>query len=376
MKKRLLIVGALLISIILALVLVGCTPKNGQEATQTQEGTSEESTAETSPESKEVYELKFSYWSPETLLTGQFHKKAAQMIEEKTNGRVKITMYYNQSLISYPDTYVGLAGGVADLSAYQIDTTMGAHSLNRIYNMPFISPGPDQIAMTKIYQELLNKFPELQQENEESNTKWLAIKALSPYHMHTTKKPVKFPEDLKGFKMCIAANPAEMTAMMKEVGAALVPSVATANYENLAKGIIDGTLTFFTAIDGFKFDELLNYHLLIGESGLAQGAYGIMVNLDTWNRLPADIQKIIEETYQWEVDEIAKGEVELERDVINRLREEGKTFVELTPEEAQKWHDLAMPFIEQWIKDSEAKGWPARKVFEERERLISEYLKK
>jgi hypothetical protein len=53
----------------------------------------------------------------------------------------------------------------------------------------------------------------------------------------------------------------------------------------------------------------------------------------------------------------------------------GDTLDYLTPEEVAQWVPLFQPYIDEWIADAEAKGWPAREIYEEAKRLVEKYNK-
>jgi hypothetical protein len=44
-----------------------------------------------------------------------------------------------------------------------------------------------------------------------------------------------------------------------------------------------------------------------------------------------------------------------------------------TPEEMQLWRQAVKPVHQKWIADNEAKGLPAKAIYQEAKRLIKEY---
>ena len=46
-----------------------------------------------------------------------------------------------------------------------------------------------------------------------------------------------------------------------------------------------------------------------------------------------------------------------------------------TPQELKLWKEAVQPVHEKWIADTEAKGLPAKAVYDEAKRLIKEYDK-
>src|SRR5210317_1480135 len=90
--------------------------------------------SKTSSDSNRVIELKFNDWGPPGIGIGKLHQQAAKMIEDRTNGRVKVHCFFSQSLLKYPETFRGISSNIADISLYS-PTPM--HDVNRILGMSF-----------------------------------------------------------------------------------------------------------------------------------------------------------------------------------------------------------------------------------------------
>jgi TRAP-type C4-dicarboxylate transport system substrate-binding protein len=61
--------------------------------------------------------------------------------------------------------------------------------------------------------------------------------------------------------------------------------------------------------------------------------------------------------------------------VKGMAKEMGHQIYQPTAEEMKLWRQAVQPVHEKWIADTEAKGLPARAVYEEAKRLIKEYGK-
>lgn len=349
-----------------SLVLAGCGGKDPAPATGEKDP---------APAKVETIELKLSDWSPDTIPTGQPQYDAIKEIAEKTQGRVKITPYFNGSLVPFRDAFKGVASGISDITVYQVDVTQGAHVLNRIFNLPvtFNLPTPDKTS--KIYAQLVKEFPELQQENQKVGVKWLALQALPGYHVSMTKKLVKIPADLKGVKVSVGGSPAEMVAAVSGAGAGVVAGAPTETYTNLEKGVIDGQIFHYPAIDAFKNTELEKKNSLMG-NGLAQGAFGWLINEKSWNRLTPEDQKIVQEAFDKCNEVIIGKNIAYEKQILDKLKADKTHEVyTATPAELQQWFTIAQPQVDKWIKDTEAKGFPAQKIYDRLKQLMTEAAK-
>jgi TRAP-type C4-dicarboxylate transport system substrate-binding protein len=107
-----------------------------------------------------------------------------------------------------------------------------------------------------------------------------------------------------------------------------------------------------------------------------------MMNLKTWNSLPADIQQIIEDLSGKERSRIAaaafeKGEAFLKGMITGIDKKAGKPGpYTLTKEERARWLETVRPIWYKWAEEKDAKGLPGTKVLEDALRLIEKYSKK
>ena len=62
------------------------------------------------PTAKPV-ELKFSTWSPPVSGVAKIDQKMCDMIMEKSQGRIKITTYFGETLLKMPEAFRGVQSG-------------------------------------------------------------------------------------------------------------------------------------------------------------------------------------------------------------------------------------------------------------------------
>ncbi|MCL6477581.1 MAG: TRAP transporter substrate-binding protein DctP [Peptococcaceae bacterium] len=333
------------------LVLGGC----GKQAEQ---GTAKP--GEKPAEKQQVIELKYADFNPQGIGITLLAEKAAKMVGEKTNGRIKVTPYFSGTLLKYPETFKGVSTGVADIAFYLVGGTPGVHQLTEVFNLPFLGFKNVEDA-ARAYKEII-KYPEIQAENEKLGVRWLAIRPMMPFHLHMTNKQVRLPEDLKGQKILAEGHFAQAVSAVGGVAMNMGP---TDWYTSLQKGVVTGHLTHWIIPMEFKTGELQKYHTVFGTGGAGNGGIGFLVNLETWKKLSPEDQKVLEEVYDWLSDECLKLDIGLEKQAIEQAKNAGHKIIELTPQEVQVWADKAgKPAIEKWIADTEAKGLPARKIYE------------
>jgi TRAP-type C4-dicarboxylate transport system substrate-binding protein len=315
-------------------------------------------------DTNEVIELKFAIHTPPGSVIHTITTTWAKEVEEKTGGRVKITMYPAQSLVPLKDIFPSTEKGICDIgfSALQIDASR--YPLSLITGVGLMN-WPAGQAPTQIWTELQKKFPEMAAEYKGVKVLWHYV--TMPMTLHFTKKTVRVPEDMKGLKM-EAAGP--IAAAMKTFGATPMVTSPAEWYMALDRGLEDGIVQNWTPIYSLKVHTLLRYHTEVDFGLLGQA---IIMNMDKWNSLPADVKKVMDDLRPW----IEKKSVDISTDLADEVRKTcedlGHTIITPTPKEMKLWVKAAKPMHDAWIADAEAKGLPGRAVFEEASRLIKKY---
>ncbi len=119
-------------------------------------------------------------------------------VEEATKGRVKIDVFYAQTLTKGPDIWNAVKTGVADMGwcfhGYWPDMTPLSDVIT-LPGLPFKTAEKGSETLWKLYE----KFPSIQAEYKDVHV--LQLWASHPYFLITTKKQVKTMEDMKGLKI-------------------------------------------------------------------------------------------------------------------------------------------------------------------------------
>lgn len=297
--------------------------------------------------------IKFNDWGPPGIGIGKLHSQAAEMIQKRTQGRIKVECYFSQSLLKYADTFSGVAEGIADISLYTFGATSGIHRLNVVVGLPFIKYDSMEEAVS-IYNQLRREFPVLDEEFEKLGVKVLSWRFMPGTQLHTVKKKCVEPKDLAGLRV-IGGQSLENLA--KASGAAIVTLGPPDWYTSLERGLVQGQFVHWVAALEFKILELFKYHTQFGWSGAGCQPIGFIVNLNTWKKLSPEDQKIIIETYDWVNRESMKYDIEKEKEAIETARKMGHEIIDLPKEKISEWAKLAMPYHEQWKEECLKKGY-------------------
>jgi TRAP-type C4-dicarboxylate transport system substrate-binding protein len=360
--KKYLLVSIAIVSV-LGIALIGCSDTT--TTTTVQSSTPEQTTT---PETQTI-ELKHSAFCVPTMAIGQVLQQYADMVYSKSGGRLKITIYWGESLSKMIDNSKAVQSGIAEMAEYDVASSPGLQELSRVTQLPFLGHTSYEEA-NWVFEQLYDEFPEIRAEWE--GLKVLGMRHYPGYQFHFTDKAVHVPEDMKGMKLISNPNYVEF---LSEVGVAPVEIGYGDWYLSLERGMADGMPMHFVAVYAMKLLDLLKYHTMFGEFGCHTSGDVFLINMDVWNSLPSDLQQILEEAVQWRMQEVTKSDSEQLAEGLAYAEAQGHHFIYLTPEEMKLWEDAAKASEhEKWIKDNAAKG-PTQAIYDEAIRLINSYNK-
>jgi TRAP-type C4-dicarboxylate transport system substrate-binding protein len=203
-----------------------------------------------------ILNLKFNDWVPDGIPATLLWKDVAAKIADNTKDRIKITNYLAGTLLKFPETFKGVSTGVADISNYVLGSAPGIHELTEIFDLPFLG-FKDYDQAFRIYNEIINEFPEIQEENEKKGVRILSIRPFDPYWIHSVKKPVKLPADMKAQK-AIATGYSSFLASVN--GGVSMQTGPIDWYSGLQKGVVQHIITNWAPFGQFKLYEVAKIH--------------------------------------------------------------------------------------------------------------------
>ena len=287
----------------------------------------------------------------------------AKMLEEKSGGRLKVTIYPGSTLGKAPDHFDMVKNGIADLGFTTPGYTPGRFPLISVTELPLLfktSKGGSLAVMS-----IFDKY--FKQEFKDVKVLWFWVHP--PGHFHLAKKQVKVLEDLAGLKIR-AATPI-LTNMVKALGAVPVSITAPETYSALERGVVDGTIFPWEAISSFKIAEVLKHH---AEVNLYVAPLFTMMNLKKYESLPPDLRKIIDDhSGSWAAEFNGKVWDANELVGIEAIKKAGGTIYKVPAEERQRWAAKLKPVEEEWLKSMEAKGLPGKQLLNDLREAIKKY---
>lgn len=305
----------------------------------------------TSSAPAKVITLKFAYDMPAKGVIVPGWTWWANQVEQQSNGRVKIDFYPAGALFDQQDTPDSLKADVADIANISLTAHTDLEPITNVFGLPGME-FPDntlQGYMDKYdaYLKLSQKYPAIS--NELSDYK-LLMWVPNPSYLLITKKQVIVPSDLKGMKIGCSAIQGQVIQL---AGGTPVQMIPPNMYENISKGVVDGGLVSWSHVSVYKLTEVANYFL---DRGFTQESTQICMNLQKWNSLPPDIQKIMMDNVRESISRSCQAFLSGNQNGINLVKDSNKTITTLTPDQSKQWDNVETPIQEAWSKDAQSKG--------------------
>lgn len=297
---------------------------------------------------------------PISIATKQWIEK----IEKESQGKVKIRPFWAGALYKPKESALELSKGVADIGDISGAYAPMGFDFEKSMRMVFWGVNDKQLSR-RIYLDVLAKFPELTQEFTKAGIKVMAYASIPPYQLLLSKKPIKTVDDLKGMTFKATGDLAKIATSLGGEGIVMPMSES---YTALQKTTIDGAFAPYETLKSFRFGEVVKYAVELDIGSAPAGHWGFC--LDSWNKLPADVQKVFENNVDWFGSKIEELVFAGEAEGINFAKENKVEFIKLPQKDLDKIYATVDKIIVDKMAELDTKGLPGTAVYKEIRSLI------
>ncbi|MDR1571731.1 MAG: TRAP transporter substrate-binding protein DctP [Clostridiales Family XIII bacterium] len=302
-----------------------------------------------------TWDLTLNDQGNDAMPLGLNERDACAAIGLRTNGQVKITPYFNNTLLEQNNQFPGVVQGIADISLYTVNMNPGAQPAHTVFNIPASVVMPSNANLTLLIRKYIESNPAFAQENEERGVVGIGYFTNPPNTWHSTGGDIKSPADIKGKK--VIGN-SMYKAFLDAMGGSIVALGPGEWYTSLEKGVADTQITHWPVIRDFNLLDVYKSHTLLGGSTAGINAMGMLyiVNKGVWDTIPSEYQDIIKEELEWVGYATSQYNDAVRDAVIADAKAAGQTVIELTPEEAQAFFEIAKSSVPVWAADAATQG--------------------
>ena len=243
-------------------------------------------------------------------------EKFAQLVKEKTGGKVEIQVFPSSQLGNQRDLVEGTQFGTIDFTMTSTAVLGNFLPQVAVFDLPFI------------FRDVQHAYKALDTVGMEIAQKLQGMKLLAYYengvrHMTNSKRPIRKPEDMKGLKIRVMEQPIYIE-MIKALGGNPTPMAFGELFTALQQGVVDGQENPAAHIYTARFFEVQKYISLTAHTYSAEP---MLVSLAAWNKLPKDLQEKVQtaanESRDWQRDLCRQ----LEEGYWTKIQESGKSEI-------------------------------------------------
>lgn len=311
---------------------------------------------------KQTYEFKLA--SMPNQATRELMQPWLRTIEKKANGKIKFTYCGDEWVKKGSDLLDLVLDGTFDLNSFYASYHTDLLPLTTgIFGLPFLYPSGEAAAM--IGWKMLQKYA---LKTEYKGLKLLWVLAPGVFQMHFASRPVHVLKDLSHMKFNIHGTLPAQT--FKALGGCPVETEGDEMIQFLKRKLLDGIVVgWYTPM---KYEEVTKYSTT--NISCWTTGFPIVMNMNTWNNLPGEIQSLFEDNSGLHQSQHASaGADELNAQRYEKFKSEGREIYKLPDNERDSWTKAVQPVIEGWVSDIEAKSLPGKAIVQEIRSMIKDY---
>lgn len=280
---------------------------------------------------------------------GQSAVKFADLVRERTGGKINIKCYFAGQLFAGMQTneFLLMKQGVIDFAVGStINWSPTVKELN-LFSLPFFFPDYKHLDAVKSGEPGKKLFKII----DEKGVVGLAWGENGFRELTNSKHPVRKPEDLEGLKVRVVGSPIFIDTF-RAMGANPVSINWSECLTALQQKTVDGQENPVASIVvPYKLWEI-NKNITIWHYTIDPLILGM--SKQTWNSLdPKDrdiIVKSAQEAMAWEIKEVRKG-LEGSTEAIEGLKKNGMDVVVLTTKDAELFKAKTKSVYDKWVKE-------------------------
>ncbi|KHK65742.1 ABC transporter substrate-binding protein [Pseudomonas fluorescens] len=285
--------------------------------------------------------LRFAFQNVKEHPQGQGAQKFADLLSEKSGGKIKVRLFPGGTLGGDVQTVSALQGGTLDITVLNSGILAAQAPDYAMLDFPFLFNNVEEahaVIDGPVGQKLAAQL-------DSKGLVGLGYWDLGFRHLTNSKHPVTKLEDLQGLKLRVIQSPIYLETFTA-LGANPVPMAFPEVYTGLEQHTIDGQENPFTVIEGNKFYEVQKY---LSVTGHIFNPQSLIISQKTWNRLNDDEKAMIRAAAA-EAQAFQREVTATSMDKAKATLASAMTINEITPAEKDRFRERVQPVIDKFAK--------------------------
>lgn len=289
------------------------------------------------------YSFRLAETHPQEHPTAQADQEFARLVEEKSNGRIKIEVFLNAQLGQEAATIEQVQTGSIEMTRVSTAPMAEFADSMEVFSLAYIFDSTEHVwnflQSEEGGQQLLSQL-------ESAGFKGLTYYDGGARSFYTVEgKQVKKLEDLQGIKVRVQQSDIN-TKWMNALGASPTPMDYGEVYSSLQSGVLGGAENNWTSyLTAAHYEVAPNYtedrHQRVPEV--------LLISQQTWGQLGEEDQQILQEAADESRDFQREAWIKSEKQAQKKVSEEGVNIIEYEEiEDIEQWREAVQPVIDEY----------------------------
>ena len=267
-------------------------------------------------------------------------KKFAELIEQKSGGKIKVRVYAGGTLGGEQQVASAMQGGTIEASMMAPAQLVGNFKDFLVLDFPFAFANEreaDIVLDGPLGRKLLEPMPA-------RGLVGLVYMEQGYRSITNSKRPIEKLEDIQGLKIRTILNPLYID-MLNALGANAVPMPFPELYTALETGTVDGQENPYSTVEASKFDEVQKY---FSNTRHIYNSQLLLVSKKFWDQLSDEEKKIFEDTAVETRDYQRKVAREMDEKSRQTMVKNGMQINDIAPEEIARMREKVKPVVDKY----------------------------
>lgn len=308
---------------------------------------------------KPEFVFSYSVFFPSTHIHAVLAQEWADELAKRSQGRIKVDVFPGGVLSSAAENYESVKKGVSDLGMSCFAYSRGLFPMIEGLDLPWGYESGEQAS------NIANRFIEHFKPAELDEVAFMYAHAHGPGILASRKK-ISSAKEFNGMTIRGTGVSAQM---IQALGANPVGMSQGDAYEALRKGVVDATLCPIETLKGWKQGEVIDHVIRIPAVAYTTAMFVVM-NQNSWQKLPADLQETIKNlNLEWK-QKHALAWNQADREGEDFVKQLGKSFSDFPEPENATVRKAFYPMLQEWADRLDKQGLPGKEAL----KFMSEQL--
>lgn len=284
------------------------------------------------------FTMRLAHHYPDTHIQAGPIRSFVAAVEEESDGRINVQVYPAETLVSSREVLDATESQVVDAAIMPFNFQVGDIPSLDLFTYPFMFDDAEHFRRAVdggLFDLVAPKF-------EARNVKLMNFYHKGAMHVMHRSKFLSEPTEFEGQRL--RSLGATISALFSAMGANPLNVPLGEVDAAIERNVIDGITTNCAAHLSRGWAEHLKF---VTFADMSQGGEGIGINVDFFDRLPEDLQKVVTDAAAVMEDEQWKDMIaDDEQACMSKWEAAGVQVHRLSDEERSAFHEYAIPIIE------------------------------